>query len=162
MQFTPPGSPPRSTSARVSHRLRQARHRACSLSCRHRRGARRARRPRCRCQRHVPRGRSGTSADPWPRSGAAQLPLLRHVKRSRRQRLAVAGDHHAIPRTSGRGPDDSSPRWPTWRPPCGVRRPRTASTRSGPACGMPKLGRTGTPSTWWRSRPARNCAISSR
>src|SRR5262245_42279223 len=37
-----------------------------------------------------------------------------------------------------------------------ARKPRTANTKNGPACGM-QTGRTGTPSSWWQSRPARSC-----
>src|SRR5262245_13090246 len=44
----------------------------------------------------------------------------------------------------------------TWRARCGVRRPPTASTSSAPGSAT-RTGRTGTPRTWWRSRPARNC-----
>ena len=41
-----------------------------------------------------------------PRSGAAQLRLVRHVRRPGRQRLAAPGGHHAIARTRGRGRHD--------------------------------------------------------
>jgi catechol 2,3-dioxygenase-like lactoylglutathione lyase family enzyme len=34
---------------------------------------------------------------------------------------------------------------------------RTASTRRARAAGATRTGRTGTPPTWWRSRPARSC-----
>ena len=40
------------------------------------------------------------------RSGAAQLRLVRHVQRSGRQWLAVAGGHRAIARSCGRGRGD--------------------------------------------------------
>ena len=40
---------------------------------------------------------------------------------------------------------------------CGARRPRMASMRSGPAASTMRTGRTGTPTTSSRSRPARNC-----
>ena len=49
-----------------------------------------------------------------------------------------------------------SPRRLSSRPRSAVRRPRTASTRSGPASTM-RTGRTGTPSTSSGSRPARSC-----
>ena len=39
-----------------------------------------------------------------------------------------------------------------WRARCGARRPPTASTRSASARQI-RTGPTGTPSTWWRSRP---------
>ena len=39
---------------------------------------------------------------------------------------------------------------------CGARRPPTASTRSASARPT-RTGPTGTPSTWWRSRPGRSC-----
>ena len=158
MQFTPPGSPasihfgkgvtsaaPGSAQGLYPRRLR------------HRGGARRSHRPRRRGERGLPRRRSGTAADPRPGSGAAQLLLVRHVQRSGRQHLAVAGGHRALPRTRGRRTKRRSLRWPTWRARSGARRPRTASTRSGPADGTMQTGRTGTPSTWWRSRPARSC-----
>jgi catechol 2,3-dioxygenase-like lactoylglutathione lyase family enzyme len=49
-----------------------------------------------------------------------------------------------------------SPRRPSSRPRSDVRRPRTASTRSGSAS-MMRTGRIGTPSTSSGSRPARSC-----
>jgi catechol 2,3-dioxygenase-like lactoylglutathione lyase family enzyme len=64
-----------------------------------------ARRSRCRRRRSVPPWRRGRPPQ-RPRSGAAQLPLVRHVQRSGRQRMAVAGSHRAIARTGGRGPHD--------------------------------------------------------
>ncbi len=88
---------------------------------------------RRRRERSVPPCRSGTAAGQRPGSAAAQLLLVRHVQRSGRQRLAVAGGHRAIARTRGRGRHDihlvDRPREPR----SDVRRPRTASTRSGPA-----------------------------
>jgi catechol 2,3-dioxygenase-like lactoylglutathione lyase family enzyme len=44
----------------------------------------------------------------------------------------------------------------TWRARFGVRRPPTASTRSASASAI-RTGPTGTPRTWWRSRPGRSC-----
>ena len=122
---------------------------------RHRGGARRARRSRRRRERNVPRRRSGTAADPAAgiRSGAATSRTPRSTIRT-----ATAGCCRRSPRGSPDGWTRTrrrSPRWPTWRARSGARRPRTASTRSGPAGGMMRTGRTGTPSTWWRSRPAR-------
>ena len=43
-----------------------------------------------------------------------------------------------------------------WRTRCGAPRLPTASTKSGPAREM-RTGQTGTPNTWWRSRPGQNC-----
>ena len=68
-----------------------------------------------------------------PDPAAAQLLVVRHVQRSGRQRLAVAGDHRATARARGRGRHDSSPRRRSSRSHFAVRRPRMASTRSGPA-----------------------------
>ena len=53
--------------------------------------------------------------------------------------------------------ETSSALRPSSRPRCGVRRPPMANTRSGQAESTMRTGRTGTPRTWWRSRPARNC-----
>ena len=58
--------------------------------------------------------------------------------------------------------DTTSPPSPISRPRCGARRPPTASTRSGPAASATRTGRTGTPSTWWRSRPASRCPFEQR
>ena len=44
----------------------------------------------------------------------------------------------------------------TWRARCGARLPRTASTRSAPGR-QTRTGPTGTPRTWWPSRPGRSC-----
>ena len=46
--------------------------------------------------------------------------------------------------------------WPTWRPRCGARRPPTANTSSASGSAT-RAGRTGTPPTWWRSRPGPSC-----
>ena len=46
---------------------------------------------------------------------------------------------------------------PTSQPRFGVRQPRMASTRSATAASMMRIGRTGTPRTSLRNRPARNC-----
>ena len=90
-----------------------------------------------------------------PRAGPRQLRLVRVVQRPGRQRLAVAGGHDAVPRPGGRRHDVRRPR-ATWRRRSGVRRPPTASTRSAPGSAT-RTGPTGTPRTWWRSRPARSC-----
>ena len=53
-----------------------------------------------------PRCRPGTSADPRPGSGAAQLFLVRLIQGSGRQHLAAAGSHRAFSRTRGCEPND--------------------------------------------------------
>ncbi len=82
---------------------------------------------------------------------------LRHVQRSGRQRLAVAGGHRAIARARGRGRHDVHlvGRARGCAPARGgcARRAREAR----PAASEMRTGRTGMPSTWWRSRPARSC-----
>ena len=92
-----------------------------------------------------------------PGSRAPHLPLVRLVQRSGRQRLAVAGGHRAASRARGPEPDDVrfGGRPGSRVPPCGgrARRAREAD-RWRARC---ELGRTGTPSTSWRSRPARSC-----
>ena len=72
---------------------------------RHRGGARRPHRPRCRRGRGVPPFARGGAGE-GPGSGAAQLRLVRDVQRSGRQRVAVAGGHLPIARTGGRGAHD--------------------------------------------------------
>ena len=97
----------RSTSARASRRLRPARRRASTDRLRHRGGARRARRPRRRGQRGVPRaGHGGADRVSGPDPERAQLPLVRLVQRSGRQRLAAAGGHRAVARPRRRRRDD--------------------------------------------------------
>ena len=60
-----------------------------------------------------------------------------------------------FPGASTRRRRRSAPR-ATWPTRCGALRPPTASMRS--ASGQPtRTGPTGTPSTWWRSRPGRSC-----
>ena len=60
-------------------------------------------------------------------------------------------------------PDGSRPATPptprrlSWRPRSGAHRRRMVNTRSGTAVSAMRIGRTGTPRTWWRSIPARNC-----
>src|SRR5262249_40192668 len=61
-----------------------------------------AHRTRCRGERSVPPRGSRTARSGRPRSGAAQLRLVRFVQRSGRQRLAVPGDHRAPPGTRRR------------------------------------------------------------
>ena len=80
------------------------------------------------------------------RSRASQLPLVRLVQRSGRQRLASAGGHRAIARTRGRGRHDihlvdgARGRAPT----CGGRAWRAREAHRPARCGT---GRTGTPRT---------------
>ena len=65
-------------------------------------------------------------------SRASQLPLVRLVQRSGRQRLAVPGDHDAAARSHRLRGDDASRRRTIWRARFGAPRPPTASTRSAP------------------------------
>jgi catechol 2,3-dioxygenase-like lactoylglutathione lyase family enzyme len=53
-------------------------------------------------------------------------------------------------------PGRHSPPRQTWRARCAARRPPTGSTRSASARPT-RTGPTGTPRTWWPSRPARTC-----
>ena len=48
-----------------------------------------------------------------------------------------------------------------WRARSAVRRPHTANTRSAPV-NMMRIGRTGTPRTWWRNTPAISCRYEQR
>ena len=90
------------------------------------------------------------------RARSRQLRLLRHVQRPGRQRLAAAGGHDAAARPDRRRRDGIRiHRGPGERDAARVGRARRAReahrrrpTRTGP---------TGTPSTWWRSRPGRSC-----
>ena len=148
---------PRSTSARGHHRPRQARRRGSILVVSDIEAARAE-----LVSRGVDVGEIFHVAGPGSRhqrsgSGTAQLLLVRHVQRSGRQQLAVAGGHRAIARTGGRERNDILFGQPTWRAHFAAQGPRTASTRNGSAGDMIKPGRTGTPSTWWRNKPARRC-----
>ena len=82
---------------------------------------------------------------------------LRHVPRSGRQRVAVAGGHHPVPGSDRLERDELRLRHRISRARCGARRPPTASTRRAWVVSGMRTGRTGTPRTWWRSRPARSC-----
>ena len=97
VQFTPPGSPCSIHFGKGSHRPRRARRADFISSCPTSRQRAPSSSSRCRCERSVPPCRSGKAADQWSGSGAAQLLLLRHVQRSGRQRMAVAGGHHPVP-----------------------------------------------------------------
>ena len=131
--------------------------RTLSRRVRHRGGARRARRSRCRRERSVPPCRSGKAA-----CSAARIRSGAVTPRSPRSaiRTATAGCCRRSPRDC---PDAwtrttrHSPRRPSSRARSDVRRPRTASTRSGPASEM-QTGRTGTPSTWSREQARQTAA----
>ena len=157
VQFTPPGS---SCSIHFGTGITSAApgsaQRTLSRRVRHRGGPRRARRSRCRGQRRVPpvpvRGKPPPAA--WIRRGAATPPTPRSATRT-----ATAGCCRRSPPDC---PDAwtrtrrASPRLPSSPARSAARRPRMASTRRAPASGM-RTGRTGTPRTWWRSRPASRC-----
>jgi bleomycin resistance family protein len=168
IQFTPPGSatsvifgknvtPAAPGSAQglylVVSDINAARN--CSIAAS--RSASRSTKRVTRTEGRTSRTCSGGSASP------VRTPSVAPTAHSPRSsiRMATAG----CCRRSPRGRPDAwtrtrrrSLRWPIWRPRCAVPRPHTASTRSGcwPVCGM-QTGRTGTPRTWSRSRPARNC-----
>ena len=116
-----PRDPVHAAWLRVLGHLRQKRHRGGARlrpgpvpdRLRHRGRPRRAARSRRRDQRGVPRRRRRVRgrgralpvrAAPGQRSGsrASQLPLVRLVQRSGRQRLAVPGDHDAAARARRR------------------------------------------------------------
>ena len=63
-------------------------------------------------------------------SRASQLPLVRLVQRSRRQRLAAAGDHHPAARAHRPRDRPRSRRRTIWRARFGARKRPMASTRS--------------------------------
>ena len=139
VQFTPPGSPGSIHFGKGSRRPRPVRRADFISSCPTSRQRAPTHRSRRRRGRSVPPCRSGQAAAQRPGSGAAQLLLVRHVQRSGRQRLALAGGHRAISRTGGRGRDDIRLRRRISRARSAVRRPRTASTRSGPAAARCEL-----------------------
>ena len=124
VQFTPPGSGC-SVQFGTNDHVGRARLGPGPLPdrLRHRGGARRARRPRCRRQRGVPPrgagrpvpadGASGRVSGPG--AGSRQLQHLRHVQRPGRQRLAAAGDHDAAARPGRRRRDDIRVRRRTWQ-----------------------------------------------
>ena len=102
VQFTPPGSACSIQFGYEDH-VGRARLGAGPLPgrLRHRGGTRRARRPRCRGQRGVPRRDAGSSvparrherSSQRARARSRQLSLVRDVQRPGRQRLAAPGDH---------------------------------------------------------------------
>ena len=131
VQFTPPGSPCSIHFGKgVTSAAPGSATRTLSGRDRHRGRARRAHRSRRRRERSVPPRRSGKAAGQRPGSGATQLLVVRHVQRSGRQQLAVAGGHGAIARTRRRGRHDIHlvDRARERAPPCGgcARRAREA------------------------------------
>ena len=134
VQFTPPGSPCSIHFGKgVTSAAPGSAQRTLSRRVRHRGSARRARRSRCRGERSVPPCRSGKAACSAARirSGAATARSPRSAIRT-----ATAGCCRRSPRDC---PDAwtrttrHSPRRLSSRARSAVRRPRTASTRSGPA-----------------------------
>ena len=94
---------------------------------------------------------------PVQRSGsrASQLLLARHVQRSRRQQLAAAGGHDPAARAHRLCRDFVRLRKrPGERASARGGRPRRA--REAHRRSATRTGPTGTPSTWWRSRPGRS------
>ena len=89
-----------------------------------------------------------------------QLLLLRHLQGSGRQR---AGCCRRSPRGSRAGSTPTTTNFASRSGPCGracgARRLPTASTRSATAASATRTGPTGTPNTWWRSRPASRCRL---
>ena len=157
VQFTPPGSPsldPLRQGVNVGRaRLGTG---AFPRRFRHRGVARRTRRPRRRRGRDLPRRWSGQPHISGPGSRTAQLLLVRRVQGPGRQQLAV---QEVTARFPGRVDATETTFTSAADLASALRRagPRTASTRSGPAGDMMQTGRTGTPSTWWRNKPARRC-----
>ena len=101
---------------------------------------------------------------PGPDPERSQLRIVRVLHRSRRQHVAGPGGHDPAPRPDERHRDGLRHPRRTWRARFGVPRPPTASTRSAPGArtcstGQTKTrtGSTGTPPTWWPSRPGRTC-----
>ena len=94
-------------------------------------------------------------------ASAVRLPIIAATARSPRSVIptATAGccrrSRPGFPGAST-APRRRSPRRTIWRARFGVRRPPTASTRSAPGSAT-RTGPTGTPRTWWRSRPGRSC-----
>ena len=167
IQFTPPG-------LRVLGHLRQERHcggarlrrRPVPYRSRHRGRPQRTARSRRRDQRSVPQRRRCTPAPTRPTclaasGSAARTPSIAATARSPPSviRTATAGysrrSRLGCPAASTPRPRPSRP--PTiWRAHCGAPRPPTESTKSASAQQM-QTGRTGTPSTWCASRPAKSC-----
>ena len=158
IQFTPPGSG-------VLGHLRHERHRggprlrsgAVPDRFRHRGRPRRIARSRRRDRRGVPRRRRrarGPGRALFVRAAPGQRSGPEHAAIAHSPRSAIRTATAGCSRRSPRGcPDAStrttrpSPRRPSLRPRSGVRRPRMASTRSGPAASTMRTGRTGTPNT---------------
>ena len=131
---------------------------------RHRGRARRSARARRRGQRGVPRGsRAASRSDGEGRSAAsaARDPSMRSYG-SFATFSDPDGNSWLLQEITTRLPGRRRRRRDvirsaaTWRARCGARRPPTASTRSASARPT-RTGPTGTPRTWWRSRPGRSC-----
>ena len=157
VQFTPPGSPARSISAPALRRPRQARHSGLYLVVSDIEAARAelvATAPMwAKCSTVA-----GPGKPPSQRSGSGDGAATSPTPRSK-IRTATAGCCRRSPRGSRAGSTRmrrASPPYRIWRARSGARRRPTASTRSGPACGM-QIGPAGTPHTWSRSNPARHC-----
>ncbi len=162
MQFTPPGSPCSVIFGTERHLGRAGLGAGPpSHRLRHRGGARRSRRRGVEVSEvfHDAGGvfhHAGERPRQRPGSRAAQL-------RARSPRSAIRTATAGCSRRSPRGCPDASTRRHDLHlagrargARCGVRRPRTASTRSGPASRM-RTGRTGTPSTSSGSSPDSPC-----
>ena len=165
VQFTPPGLGVLGP-VRHEHHVGRARLGPGPVPdrLRHRGCARRSRRARRRRERGVPPRGAGRSvpARRHERSrSAGPRPITPATAPSPRSatRTATAGccrrSRHGCPAGSTPLRRHSHPRQ-TWRARFDERRPPTASTRSARARPT-RTGRTGTPRTWWRSRPATSC-----
>ncbi len=91
-----------------------------------------------------------------PGPGTAQLRLVPVVQRPGRQRLGAAGGDHPAAGPDRRGRDHLRLHRRPGERACGVRRPRTATTRLASAT-RTRTGRPGTRSTWCTSRPGPSC-----
>ena len=170
-----PGDPVHAARLRVLDHLRQERHRGGTRlrpgpvpdRLRHRGRPQRTARPRRQDQRGVPRRRRRvrrhrTSPICLGGSGSAvRIPSIAATARSPRSaiRTATAGCSRRSPRDC---PDAwtrrtrPSPRRRSSRPRFDAPRPRMGA-READRAGTTRTGRTGTPSTWSASRPARSC-----
>ena len=106
-----------------------------------------------------PRQRPAPAHEPHRPEAGAPAPRRRRLRRPRAGHCCAAG------RRSGPPPRGCPGGWPvlprtrqqaTWPRLCGGRRPRTGSTRRGSAM-LTRTGRTGMPSTWCASKPAKSC-----
>ena len=155
VQFTPPGSAVLGPIRHEPH-VRRARIRPEPVPDR-------LRHPGCprRAGRARRRGERGLPPRPGRPRSAVPLPITPATVPSPRSaiRTATAGccrrSRPGCPAGSTR-PRRRSGRRAIWRARCGVRRPPTASTRSAPGSAT-RTGPTGTPRTWWLSRPGPSC-----